>query len=452
MALFKMGDDGEEQAQEGWQLPDMPKVEAGFGYDPSAYTPQSGTALPRAPSPTSPTPTPNPNPTPVTRTPNPGGTAPPTAAPRTGVPPAGSGNSPQELADINASFGFPNFNPTTGKNNDGTTVTGPNGDPSHESLPVLDFLHKYQKEHPVSEGVGGITAALKQAGYNVAPYMYGNTASHNEISLDGKKFKVIGAEDSPNAYWYTGGDDSGPQGAARGQGAPLSGDFGMGALNTAGRDNPGGNVQVGQDPLSRLTDGSLASILAQGGRTTSDVGADGLNALSQYLKSGANSNARMESIREKFGLQQRAQMNDARGELASRGLLSEGSTAQGPEMSTLGRVNANIAPQWSAAVRDAMVQDDANMVNAIGIATGLDESAANRVLATAHTVNERQQILSDIALKSLDQNMQWNQFLAEFGLKRDTIMYQLQQGQFEALTPLINSFTNWLDKSAGGYI
>lgn len=84
--------------------------------------------------------------------------------------------------------------------------------PAAPSLSATDFIRQYQQQHPggAQQGVQPVLDAMKAAGYtNVAPFMYGGNPSHNEISLDGQKFKVLGAEDSPNAYWYTGGPDGG---------------------------------------------------------------------------------------------------------------------------------------------------------------------------------------------------------------------------------------------------
>lgn len=302
---------------------------------------------------------------------------------------------------------------------------------------AADFIKQYQSTHPVSEGVQPLYAAMKAAGYNVSPYMYGNTQSNNEITLDGQKYKILGGEGTPGAYWYGAGQNDGGGGA--------SGGIDTGGLNW-------NYNAIGNDPMSKQIDESLMALMRQGGRLRSSTGDLADAALQKYLKTGGDSKLRMESIREKFGLMQRAQMNDARGELASHNLLSEGSQAQGPEMSTVGRVNANIAPQWAAATRDAAVQDNEQMMQAITMATGLDEQAANRLLSTANTASGRQQMLGDMAIKNLDQNRMWNQFLAEFGLKRDTIMYQLQNDQLGAIQPLIAAFQKWADSQNGGYV
>lgn len=319
----------------------------------------------------------------------------------------------------------------------------PGGAPNQ--LSVTDFIRQYQQSHPANGGIGPLAEALAANGYtNVGRFMYGQTPSNNELTIDGKKFKVLGNEDGPNPYWYTGGDDSAPTSRTATNPGYASTDFNAGMF-------PDPTQQVGNDPMSQLANGALSALVLNGGRISSNTGDKANAALENYL-SGKGLNSRLESIREQMSRLQRTQLNDARGELASRGLLSEGSIAQGPEMSTIGRVEGNIAPIWSGAARDAITADNDNMLKAIQMATGVDEAASDRLLKTADSIGNRQQMLSDIALKSLDQNMAWNQFLAEYGLKRDQIQYQIQQGQTEALSPLIQAFIQWFDKTNGGFV
>jgi hypothetical protein len=73
------------------------------------------------------------------------------------------------------------------------------------------FIANYQKTHDPKEGPTGVLNAMKQAGFNVAPYMYGDKQSGNEISLNGEKYKVISGENGPTPGWYQAGmNDSAP--------------------------------------------------------------------------------------------------------------------------------------------------------------------------------------------------------------------------------------------------
>jgi hypothetical protein len=80
-------------------------------------------------------------------------------------------------------------------------------------MSATDFVRQWQQTHPAHEGIGPLADAMRQAGYtNVSRFMYGSQPSNNELMIDGQKFKVLGNEDGPNPYWYTGGNDSAPGG------------------------------------------------------------------------------------------------------------------------------------------------------------------------------------------------------------------------------------------------
>jgi len=118
-------------------------------------------------------------------------------------------------------------NPGSGNFNPGFNANTPGTPPPQGTAQA--FIKQWQQTHKASEGIGPLAEALKAAGFNVPRFMYGTTPSNNELVVDGQKFKVLGAEDSPNtAYWYTGGNDSGGAG---------------GGGNTGGGD--GGNMDFG---------------------------------------------------------------------------------------------------------------------------------------------------------------------------------------------------------------
>jgi hypothetical protein len=102
---------------------------------------------------------------------------------------------------------------------------GAGGTPTSTPTPsgsVLDFIRQWQGSHAATEGIGPLADALKNAGYtNVSRYMYGSTPSNNELLLDGQKYKVLGGELTPAAYWYQSGMDDSP--GAMGGGYPGGG-------------------------------------------------------------------------------------------------------------------------------------------------------------------------------------------------------------------------------------
>lgn len=72
------------------------------------------------------------------------------------------------------------------------------------------FIANWQQTHSPSEGKAPLIAALKQAGFNASPYMYGSTQSGNEISLNGERYKVFsGDEGTPGSSWYVPGSEGG---------------------------------------------------------------------------------------------------------------------------------------------------------------------------------------------------------------------------------------------------
>ena len=79
------------------------------------------------------------------------------------------------------------------------------------------------------------------------------------------------------------------------------------------------------------------------------------------------------------------------------------------------------------------------------------QEQSRNLLNTARTVGDRTRILSDIALRSLDQNMEWNRFLAEFGLERAEVMERLSQGRIDSLLPLLQQYMGVAGAAAQGY-
>lgn len=76
---------------------------------------------------------------------------------------------------------------------------------------LASAIAAYQMANPAQGGIAPLTAALKKQGFAVDRFLYGATPSDNELSVGGQKYKVLGAENTPGAYWYRPGmDDSAP--------------------------------------------------------------------------------------------------------------------------------------------------------------------------------------------------------------------------------------------------
>jgi len=219
--------------------------------------------------------------------------------------------------------------------------------------------------------------------------------------------------------------------------------------------------QVGQDPLSQLISGGLADLIINQGQTRE--GQDIHATLRSIIASGGQvpggEDTRMrkfESARELMAKGERTSLNSARGALAERGLLSEPGNASGAEMSTIGRVQTRNAEEFARNLRDiGIAEDDASntrLNHALSLATGMAGNQAQTLLATLGAGTDRQNALSQIAIQQLGQNMAWNQFLAEFGLKRDQVLYEMESGNIDAIMPYLTLFMQLAQGTARGYI
>lgn len=146
---------------------------------------------------------------------------------------------------------------------------------------------------------------------------------------------------------------------------------------------------------------------------------------------------RRESLREEMDRARKSQQDSLYGQLLSRGLVSEPGIPQGMEISGLGNIEEKLAPIYATSLRDILS----------------DESATQNAnyLAALGLGNTRQQTLSDIALGTLDRNMAWNEFLAQYGLDRDNTLATLSNGGNDILTQLLNQFLVLSGQSSSGH-
>tara|TARA_Y100000310_G_C20375000_1_gene665314 strand:- start:79 stop:651 length:573 start_codon:yes stop_codon:yes gene_type:complete len=181
----------------------------------------------------------------------------------------------------------------------------------------------------------------------------------------------------------------------------------------------------------------------------------------------------METLRNPIEAFRQAQLSQGQAELARRGLLG-----QGPETGFMEGLEARLAPSYAEAgqqlalseaeradqrYRDALAQGaDLGMAQAqrredrlgttLQLATGMNESQSRALLDTARTWNERQDMLSNIAMRNLDQNIEWNKFLAEQGLNRDQVVESIQTGRLASLLPILQTFLTQVQTAAQGFI
>ena len=217
--------------------------------------------------------------------------------------------------------------------------------------------------------------------------------------------------------------------------------------------------QVGQDPLSLMISGALAKLIGDEGST--NFGRDVQGSLMDQLDRSGNIDdpavaRRFESARELLDKGRRTMVNDLRGDLASRNLLSEPGIPQGAEIGGVGRITEQIAPGFSRALRDIYTDEaaraDTRLMTSLQMATGMASDQARNLLAGIGEGTARQSALSDIALRTLEQNQTWNMFLAQFGLERDKVMYDIQNGQIESILPILQAFIQLGGLANAGYV
>ena len=165
-------------------------------------------------------------------------------------------------------------------------------------------------------------------------------------------------------------------------------------------------------------------------------------------------------------------MQQGQAALASRNLLG-----QGPEIDYMQRMEQGLAPMYAQAgqqielaereaadqrYREALQlsqqmavaesqQQENRLSTAMTLATGMSEEQSRNLLDTVRTTTERQQMLSEIALRSLDQNIEWIKFLSEYGINRDKAIEAIQTGRLTALMPLLEMYLKGALEARGGY-
>ena len=193
----------------------------------------------------------------------------------------------------------------------------------------------------------------------------------------------------------------------------------------------------------------------------------------------------LEQARTPLDALRRAQQEQSMAALAHRGLAG----TSGAEGRVFGNIEERLAPQYASAGQEialeAMGARDERLSDAMSGLQELGQTQAQRqvgydalnaasqqaletlgmqqaaqmsnmdiqnTLAAVGMGTQRQQVLSDIALRSLDQNSTWNQFLAEFGMNRDATLEALRLGRTDQLMPILELFRDFVNYSRSGTV
>jgi hypothetical protein len=174
-----------------------------------------------------------------------------------------------------------------------------------------------------------------------------------------------------------------------------------------------------------------------------------------------------------YEIARRTQLNNARGELANRGLLSEPGHEQGQDVAAMQRVEEGLAPMYTGAIADRLTALDAldtarqtglantltgsglftkSLTDRLGLGTTLNQSQQANLIAALGGGTERQQVLGDLAIKNLEQNRLWQKFLADNQLDTAKVNEEIRKGNSDTYLQLLQLWLQGANISAGGFI
>ena len=203
----------------------------------------------------------------------------------------------------------------------------------------------------------------------------------------------------------------------------------------------------------------------------------------------------VEAARSPLDILRRSQLEQGQAAMAQRGLLG-----QGPEADYMERLEGKLAPMYTQAAQQIALEEgersderynlalqqlnqqattqrlstdqryaqarslqtdmaldragrqDERLQNAIQTASNLTMEQSRNLVDSVNALSGVQKIRQDAAVEMLGKNMEWNKFLAEYGLERDKTMEALQQGRYEFMLPLIQEYMKAAAMSAEGYV
>ena len=122
-----------------------------------------------------------------------------------------------------------------------------------------------------------------------------------------------------------------------------------------------------------------------------------------------------------------------------------------------GRISADQHAKQARDLQSAMAMDiarrqDDRLMTAIQTSADLTTAQSANLVDAVNAMTGVQQMRTDSAIRVLDQNRLWNQFLAEYGLDRAKTLNDLQTGRYLHLMPMIQQFMNMLQISTGGFV
>jgi hypothetical protein len=232
-------------------------------------------------------------------------------------------------------------------------------------------------------------------------------------------------------------------------------------------------------PLEQETQDLLRDLISRGGQLPPD---DQRRAME------------IETARSPLDVLRQSQLAEGRAAMAGRGLLG-----QGPEVEYGERLEQRLAPMYTQAaqqiqldeanrseeryrtamealsqqatfqrasaderynqanqLRTSLALDSANrqddrLANAINQSANLTEAQSRNLVDTINATTGVQQMRNSAAIDVLDRNIAWNQFLAEFDLKRSEVIEMIDKNRFGEILPFLNAYMQAIQVGATGW-
>lgn len=217
--------------------------------------------------------------------------------------------------------------------------------------------------------------------------------------------------------------------------------------------NPSGVGGGANNEFSNWLQGQYQNVLGSGGPNQ-----DKFNQLWGTLNDRASQDQTkngFESVRETVDRSRKGQLAQIRGELADRGLISEPGHAQGPEMTSYGNLEDSLGGQYATLLRQ-LGNDQFNSQNQTlstmgSLLNGQNSTTAGLYGSAGNLANGMTNSQVQLQLGLLSNNREWNQFLAQLGLDRDTLTNQINQGNADQALKLIQAFNANSSNANAGY-
>lgn len=216
-------------------------------------------------------------------------------------------------------------------------------------------------------------------------------------------------------------------------------------------------VEVPGENLSPAIDNTLMDLME--GQDPMGLTAALKDLMARTKGGGVNSQrlqTRNEMARENLTRGEEGALADLRSVLADRGLVSLPGAPEGAELDATSRAFLPLQREFLQQTRqselDESMRADEAETSALAQAMGWSDQQAAARLAAAGSGTERQKVMADLALESLRTNMDWNKYLADFGLKREQVENEIRSGRITAIAPILQMIMGLLAQSRGGYV